>query len=128
VLSINLQDGEKMLINISYQKKEAIYEQIVSEIERYVSLGILKPNEKIPSVRSLASDLGINPNTVKKAYDILESRGVIISNSTKGTYITDKIDCVKDKKINDIFEILESHILELEKLGLDRCEILKRLG
>ena len=116
-----------MLINISYQKKEAIYEQIVLEIERYVSLGILKPDEKIPSVRSLASDLGINPNTVKKAYDILESRGVIISNSTKGTYITDKIDSVKDKKINDIFEILESHISELEKLGLDRCEILERL-
>ena len=118
---------KKMLINISYQKKEAIYEQIVFEIERYVSLGILKPNEKIPSVRSLASDLGINPNTVKKAYDILESRGVIISNSTKGTYITEKIDGVKDKKISDIFEILENHILELEKLGLERCEILERL-
>ena len=125
---INLQDGEKMLINISYQKKESIYEQIVLEIERYVSLGILKPNEKIPSVRSLASDLGINPNTVKKAYDILESRGIIITNSTKGTYITDKIDSVKNKKINDIFCLLENHILELEKLGLDRCEILERLG
>lgn len=117
-----------MLINISYQKKEPIYEQIVAEIERYVSLGILKPNEKIPSVRSLASELGINPNTVKKAYDILESRGVIITNSTKGTFITDRIDSVKDKKINDTIEIIENHIKELEKLGMKRIDILKRLG
>lgn len=116
-----------MLINISYQKKEPIYEQIISEIERYVSLGILKPNEKISSVRSLATELGINPNTVKKAYDILETRGVIVTNSTKGTYITDTINDVKNNKINDIIKDINIKIKELENLGLTKEEILKKL-
>lgn len=116
-----------MLVNINYQKREPIYEQIVSEIERYVSLGILRPNEKIPSVRNLASDLGINPNTVKKAYDILESRGVIITNSTKGTYITDTITDIKNKKINDLIAEIDTKFNELEKLGLTKEQIIEKL-
>ena len=75
------------IINIDYHSREAIYEQIINQIERYVALGILKSGEQIPSTRELASILGINPNTVKKAYSILESKGVIVTISTKGTYI-----------------------------------------
>ena len=61
-----------MNININYNSRIPIYEQIVSEIERLVSLNILKPDSQIPSIRELACTLGINPNTVKKSYDILE--------------------------------------------------------
>ena len=69
-----------MIINIDYTKRCPIYEQIVTEIEREITLGILKPNAQIPSVRTLACDLGINPNTVKKAYDILEENMDTIEN------------------------------------------------
>ena len=66
------------MINLDYQSRTPIYEQIVLEIERYVALGILKPEEQIPPIREMATELGINPNTVKKAYSILESKGVIV--------------------------------------------------
>ena len=116
-----------MVINLDYKKREAIYEQIVSEVERYVSLGVLKPNEKIPSVRTMALDLGINPNTVKKAYDILEDRGVIITLSTIGTFISDKIDKVKKIKEKELLNNINNLIKELEKFGLSKDEILERL-
>ena len=116
-----------MVINLDYKKREAIYEQIVSEIERYVSLGVLKPNEKIPSVRNMALDLGINPNTVKKAYDILEERGVIVTLSTKGTFISDEIDKVKKEKEKELINKINGLIKELEKFGLSRKDILNKL-
>ena len=53
---------------INLQGKESIYEQIRSQIEKFIKNGILKPDDKLPSVRSLAEELGINPNTVMKAY------------------------------------------------------------
>ena len=58
------------MINLDYQSRNPIYEQIVQEIERYVALEILKPEQQIPSIRDMAMQLGINPNTVKKAYSI----------------------------------------------------------
>ena len=57
------------IINLDYQSRTPIYEQIINEFERYVALGILKPKEQIPSIRELASTLGINLNTVKKSYE-----------------------------------------------------------
>lgn len=116
-----------MLINLDYKKRESIYEQIINEIERYVALGILKPNEKIPSVRVMATDLGINPNTVKKAYDILEEKGIIETLSTKGTFITENIDSVRKGKQQALLLKIEEYIEELEKLDMKREEIMKLL-
>ena len=93
-----------MNINIDYGKREPIYEQIVREVEKLITLGILEPGTQIPSVRSLAVDLGINPNTVKKAYDILEEEGLIISKSTKGTFIGDNIDQAKKLKMEELIK------------------------
>ena len=117
-----------MVINLDYKKRESIYEQIVLEIERYVSLGILKPNEKMPSVRAMATDLGVNPNTVKKAYDILEEKGVIETFSTKGTFITNNTNMVKKEKQKELLQKIQRMIEELEKLGLTHEEIINQLG
>lgn len=116
-----------MWINIDYRKKESIYEQIVSEIERYVAVGALEKGEKIPSVRSLASELGINPNTVKKAYDLLEKKGVIITLSTKGTFVSDDLDSVREEKINQLLIDINEKIKELKRLGLTEKEIFAKL-
>ena len=116
-----------MNIQIDYQSRIPIYEQIVLEVEKQVALDILKPNEQIPAIRELAYNLGINPNTVKKAYDTLEKHGVIISKSTKGTYITDNIDIVKNRLINNIIDDIKSKIVELENLGLKKEEIKKKI-
>ncbi len=115
------------MINLDYQSRTPIYEQIILEIERYVSLGILKPKEQLMSIRDMATTLGINPNTVKKAYAELENRGVIVTISTKGTFVKDNITQVVNSKIDNIITQIKRNILELEKLGLTKEEILKRI-
>ena len=75
----------------------------------------------------MATTLGINPNTVKKAYAELENRGVIVTISTKGTFVKDNITQVVNSKIDNIITQIKRNILELEKLGLTKEEILKRI-
>ena len=116
------------MINLDYTSRTPIYEQIVNEIEKYVALGILKENDKILSIRELASNLGINPNTVKKAYEILENKNIIISISTKGTLIKKNADNVKDDIINNYIKDINNIIKEIEKLGLNKEEIIKRIS
>ena len=115
------------MINLDYTKRTPIYEQIVNEIEKYVSLGILKEKEQIMSIRDLASHLGVNPNTVKKAYSILESKNVIVSISTKGTFINENSLNIKNKTIDNHIKEINDIIDKLIKLGLTKEEIIKRL-
>lgn len=115
------------MINIDYTNRTPIYEQIVNEFERYVTLGILKPKERIESVRELAGNLGINPNTVKKAYDELERKGVITTISTKGTYISENVASLTKMKIEEKIKAIKNEMQELEKLGITKEEIIKRL-
>ena len=117
-----------MNINIDYQSRIPIYEQIVSEIEKLVALDILSPGSQIPSIRDLACNLSVNPNTVKKAYDILEQLNVIISKSTKGTFIVDDVNKVKNKKIDDTINVINNKIKELQKIGLNKKDILNKLN
>lgn len=115
------------MISLDYKSRVPIYGQIVNEIERYVALKILKPSEQMPSIRDLACQLGINPNTVKKAYSILEERSVIQTISTKGTFIADKVSKVVDNKIKDIENKISNCVKELENLGMNKKEILDEL-
>lgn len=116
-----------MNINLDYTSRIPIYEQIVNEIERYVALGILKEKEQILSIRELASNLGINPNTVKKAYSVLESKNVIVSLSTKGTFISSDVNSVKNTTINNYINDIKSIMNKLNKLGLDNKEIIDKI-
>ena len=115
------------MIVIDYQSRTPIYEQIVMEIERYVALGVYKPKQQIESIRELATSLGINPNTVKKAYDELERRGTIITISTKGTFIAEDIKKLLKNKIGERIKKIQEEVKELEKLGVSKKEIFDRL-
>ena len=75
---------------INLQGKESIFEQIKKQIIRFIELGVLKPNDKLPSVRMLASDLGINPNTVARAYSELEQEGIIYTINKKGVFVSNE--------------------------------------
>lgn len=116
-----------MNISINYNSRTPIYEQIVSVIEKLVSLNILEPDSELPSIRELAKTLGINPNTVKKSYDILEMKGIIISKSTKGTFISNNIKKAKEIKINELLNKMKNIESELISFGLTKEEIIKRL-
>lgn len=114
-------------INLDYQSRIPIYEQIVNNIEKYVAVGILREKSQIPSIRELANNLGINPNTVKKAYDILENRGVIMTISTKGTFISNNTKMVLENKIDKEINLIKDKIRELENMGISKKEIMKRI-
>ena len=115
------------MFNLDYQSRLPIYEQIVEQFERYIAYGVLKPKEQVPSIRELASSLGVNPNTVKKAYEELEKRGAIITVSTKGTFVTEKIDSVVKNKIKEKIDVIKENIKELEKLGMTKEDVLKQI-
>lgn len=93
------------MLQIDLTSRVPIYEQIYNNIIRLASAGVLKPGDKILPVRSLAAQLGINPNTVAKAYRQLESEGYIISNVGRGSYVSDKLtrDCAEKEIALDDF-------------------------
>ena len=115
------------LINLDYQSRTPIYEQIVSSIEKYVALGILREREQIPSIREMAASLGVNPNTVKKAYDILENKKVITTVSTKGTFISDDTKNTTKLKIDSEIMLIKEKISELMKMGISMDEIIEKI-
>ena len=116
------------IITLDLQSRIPIYEQIIRAVERYVSLEILKPNEQIPSIRELASKLGINPNTVKKAYDELEQKNVIYALSTKGYFISDKTNELVERKIKEGINDIKRIISELENLGISKKDLIKKIN
>lgn len=76
------------MLNIRLEGKLPIYEQLYNGISRLISSGELKPDERLPAVREVAKQFGINPNTVQKAYAQLEQAGFIYSIPAKGSYVS----------------------------------------
>ena len=91
------------MIIIKPQSRLAIFEQLKAQILEFISLGILAPNDKLPSVRSLAAELAINPNTVAKAYQELELQGYLYTVPGKGCFVLDNHldDQIKQVKLKE---------------------------
>ena len=75
------------MIVIDYQNRKPIYEQIVERFQMLIVKGILEADSQMPSVRTLASELSINPNTIQKAYTILEQQGYIYPVKGRGNFV-----------------------------------------
>lgn len=106
---------------IDVQSKIPIFEQLKKQILEFITIGILKPNDKLPSVRSLASDLGVNPNTVSKAYVELEAQGYIYTAKGKGCFVADneakkQIKEVKLKEFKQVVNDMKNHHIDKAKL------------
>ena len=76
------------MLELDLQSRQPIYEQLKSQISRMVLTGDLQPHDQLPSVRMFARDLGINPNTVQKAYQDLERDGIIYSAAGRGCFVS----------------------------------------
>lgn len=85
-------EGGSALIKLDLQSRLPIYEQLKGKIIELVMLGELTPDAQLPSVRSFARELGVNPNTVQKAYQELEREKIIYSVAGRGSYISPDID------------------------------------
>ncbi len=104
---------------INLQGKDSIYEQIRSQIEKFIKAGILKPNDKLPSVRNMALELGINPNTVMKAYQELEKNGYIYTLNKKGVFVSSKLENKDIKLIDEAKNMLKT----LKEEGFSKNEL-----
>ena len=110
------------MITIDYKSRVPIYDQITGGIIRLKALGVLKAGDKLPSVRAMAIDLGINPNTVQRAYNILEADGVIYSVAGKGSFISDDnkaADAILSAAKNTFRQAVE----QARQAGLDQATL-----
>lgn len=99
------------MINIDVTGRTPIYEQICRGICSEISRGVLKENDRIPASRTLAKQLGLNPNTVAKAYSILERDGIIYSTVGKGSFVA-RTDGKADKALTAEFETKAREAIE----------------
>ena len=113
-----------MLWRIDFRDKRPIYEQVVTGIENEIISGLLAPDEPLPSVRSLATDLSINPNTIQKAYRQLEADGYTYSVPGRGSFVKDT-EGVKEMKKEDTLRELTALADRARQLGITEAEIQK---
>lgn len=111
-------------IQISSGSNKPIYAQIVAQISQAIARGELSPGDKLPAVRKLASELVINPNTVARAYTLLEQQGLLRTKTGAGTFVTDPNLRQKDAaQIHILAERMDNIITQSLNLGFIREEI-----
>lgn len=112
------------MINIDLQSGIPIYEQLYKKISELIIKGILAENDQLPSVRSLAKDLGVNPNTVSKAYQELERNKIIYSVSGRGSFVA----AVGNSYLREnALAEFENAVNDALKAGLTAEELKKRI-
>ena len=105
----------------SFSAKRDVYLEIAERYERYIRLGVIKVGEKLPSVRVAAGELGVNPNTVQRAYSLLEERGFIRSMPKKGAFVTYGEG---EAAVKETQHTLLDAIVRLKELGASKEELL----
>ena len=110
------------LFSINYQSREPIYEQLYNNVVRLIGMGVLSPHEKLPTVRALAQQLGINPNTVSKSYQMLEQNGYIYSSVGKGSFVADS-SVIMNGKQEEAKKNLIKAIKTASDVGISKDEV-----
>lgn len=105
------------MFTINYRDRRAVYEQIVDEIQKMIIFGALAPDEQLPSVREMAQQLAINPNTIQRAYRELEHSGYIYSVAGKGNFAGVWQD-VDERRKDKLLQTLQDTLTELRFLGV----------
>jgi GntR family transcriptional regulator len=113
-----------LFINIDPSSGLPIYLQIAQQIKTAVAMGRLQPEEPLPSVRQLAVELAVNPNTVARAYLDLEIEGVIYKRQGAGTFVSGQgVEMSKGERRRVLNELLEKALVEGVNLGLPEREL-----
>lgn len=108
------------MFQLDLKCRKSIYEQVVDNVKEIIITGILKTEEKLPSVRELSKALTVNPNTVQKAYKELERQGFVYTVSGLGCFVCPADNRITDKKqMKEAEERLKNDILELFYLGMN---------
>ena len=115
------------MISLDLKSRVPIYEQLVDKVKQLIIQGVIKPDEKLPSVRSLAQELTINPNTIQKAYRELEREGYIYSLPGKGSFVGQVTEQENSRRINSLIHDFEQVASELLYLGAPKGKLIKIL-
>ena len=111
------------MISLNYRDSRPIYEQIKDGLRKLIVTGAMQPDEKLPSVRALAQQLSINPNTIQRAYNELESEGYIYSVPGKGSFASGDTGAEEGRR-QELKEKLRELVTELKYLGVSEDELL----
>ncbi len=113
-------------MQLDYRDARPIYTQIVDNFRNQIMGGILLPGERLPSVRELASELTINPNTIQRAYRELEADGWIASVPGKGSFVCGAPLCSQQEQ-TALLKTFDDTVEALLNLGITREELIERL-
>lgn len=111
------------MFELDMRSRKPIYEQLVDKIKELIMNEVVKPDEQLPSVRTLATELTINPNTIQKAYRELETQGFIYSIKGKGSFVNPNNQIKDIEKIVAVKKELGKLILEALYLGIQVSEL-----
>lgn len=114
------------MVHLDYRDARPIYSQIIDGFRQQICSGILSPGDRMPSVRDLATQLTINPNTIQRAYRELESQGWIVSIPGKGSFVCDAPQQVAPERAA-LLQQFDELVTQLENLGFSREMLAERL-
>lgn len=110
------------MILIDYKDRRPIYEQVIEKFQQMILCGALEPDSPMPSVRSLAMELSLNPNTIQRAYQELERQGYIYTLKGKGSFVSDSMKAAGNKR-REIQEELEKCVSNAIMAGIAEDEL-----
>ncbi len=117
---------EERMILLDYRDKRPLYEQMAEKLERLIVNGGLEPLTKMPSVRSLAMELSVNPNTVQRAYAQLEQDGYLYTVSGRGSFVTAESDW-RENKQGKVLREWKNVTIQAREAGLSMEQLSEQL-
>ena len=114
------------MITLNYRDARAIYEQVRDGLRTLIVTGAIADGEKLPSVRALASQLAINPNTIQRAYRELETEGYIYTVAGKGSFAAEQSD-VNGRRNEELLKEFDEIVRELLYLSGDKEALIRRI-
>lgn len=115
-----------MLVIDKFSRKP-IYEQVIEGIERDIVMGILREREQLPSIRELSALLGVNPNTIQKAFQELDRNGIIVSGQGRGCFVADKAALKIKERLSVKITEIESIAAELARAGIEEEKLISAI-
>ena len=114
------------MIHLDYRDTRPIYSQIIDSVKDQIAAGILQAGERLPSVRELAAQLAINPNTIQRSYRALESDGWIVTVPGKGCFVSANGNCQEQERQRLLDQLAET-CAALTALDMTREEICQQI-
>ena len=110
-----------------FTSDQPVYVQIEHRIKTDIISGVYRAEEQIPSVRQLAVEAGVNPNTVQRALSELEAQGILASENTAGRFVTSDEEVLQKLRTDEAEDLINRMISGAKNLGLTKEEILKKI-